>query len=45
MAEIMRIDPAGVSPQLIDKAAEVIQGGGVIIYPLDYFRRFVDELR
>jgi L-threonylcarbamoyladenylate synthase len=35
MAEIMRIDPLGVSPQLIDKVAEVIQGGGVIIYPTD----------
>ena len=35
MAEIMQIDPAGVSPQLIDKAAEVIQGGGVIIYPTE----------
>jgi L-threonylcarbamoyladenylate synthase len=35
MAEIMRIDPAQPSPQLIDKAAEVIQGGGVIIYPTE----------
>ena len=35
MAEIMRIDPAQPSPQLIDKVAEVIKGGGVIIYPTD----------
>lgn len=35
MAEIMRIDLAQPSPQLIDKAADVIQGGGVIIYPTE----------
>ena len=35
MTEIMRIDPAQPSPQLIDKATEVIQGGGVIIYPTE----------
>jgi L-threonylcarbamoyladenylate synthase len=35
MAEIMRIDPAQPLPQLIDKAAKVIQGGGVIIYPTE----------
>jgi L-threonylcarbamoyladenylate synthase len=35
MTEIMRIDSAQPSPQLIDKAAKVIQGGGVIIYPTE----------
>jgi L-threonylcarbamoyladenylate synthase len=35
MTEIIRIDPAEPSPQLIDKVAEVIQGGGLIIYPTD----------
>jgi L-threonylcarbamoyladenylate synthase len=35
MTEIMRIDPAEPSPQLIDKVAEVIKGGGLIIYPTD----------
>jgi L-threonylcarbamoyladenylate synthase len=35
MAEVMHIDPAQPSPLLIHKAAEVIQGGGVIIYPTE----------
>jgi L-threonylcarbamoyladenylate synthase len=35
MAEIMRIDPAQPSEQIIDKAAEVIKKGGVIIYPTE----------
>jgi L-threonylcarbamoyladenylate synthase len=35
MAEVMHIDPAQPSPHLIHKAAEVIQGGGVIIYPTE----------
>ena len=35
MAEIIRIDPAQPSPPLIDKAAEVIQEGGVIVYPTE----------
>ncbi len=35
MAEIMQIDPAQPSPLLVDKAAEVIKGGGVIIYPTE----------
>jgi L-threonylcarbamoyladenylate synthase len=35
MGEIMLIDPAQPSPPLIDKAADVIKGGGVIIYPTE----------
>ena len=35
MAEVMHIDPAGPSPRLIDTVAEVIQRGGVIIYPTE----------
>jgi L-threonylcarbamoyladenylate synthase len=35
MTEVVRIDPAKPSSHLIDKAAEVINGGGVIIYPTE----------
>jgi L-threonylcarbamoyladenylate synthase len=35
MAEIMRIDSAQPPRQLINKAAEVIEKGGVIIYPTE----------
>jgi L-threonylcarbamoyladenylate synthase len=35
MSEVVRIDPAQPSSHLIDKAAEVINGGGVIIYPTE----------
>lgn len=35
MAEVMHIDPAESSPLLIHTVAEVIQGGGVIIYPTE----------
>jgi L-threonylcarbamoyladenylate synthase len=35
MSEVVRIDPAQPASHLIDKAAEVINGGGVIIYPTE----------
>jgi len=35
MTEIMRIDPEQPLPQLIEKTAVVIKGGGVIIYPTE----------
>jgi L-threonylcarbamoyladenylate synthase len=35
MAEVVRIDPAHPSPSLIEEAATVIQGGGIIIYPTE----------
>jgi L-threonylcarbamoyladenylate synthase len=35
MAEVIHLDPVQPSPLLIDKAAEVTKGGGVIIYPTE----------
>lgn len=35
MTEIMRIDPALPSSPFIDKVVEVINGGGVVIYPTE----------
>jgi L-threonylcarbamoyladenylate synthase len=35
MAEVIQIDPDNPSPQLIEKAARILQGKGVIIYPTE----------
>ena len=35
MAEVVYIDPEHPAPQLIEEAAAVIRGGGIIIYPTE----------
>ncbi|NKB65975.1 MAG: threonylcarbamoyl-AMP synthase [Candidatus Latescibacteria bacterium] len=35
MAQILSVDPAHLKARHIDRAVEVLQGGGVIVYPTD----------